>query len=148
MLRHFTLSRKAIRLIDDPVLTGRLPSLAYRRAVGDLSLLYRYFHRLCSEELASIIPPLAVRSRVTRGALHRHPCTVQLQKPRTSHYLRSFIPRVSRLWNSLPAYVSPFAPNLQFFKSCINRYKILFSFPSDTHSASALRLGAFMGCPR
>ena len=62
-----SIQRKAIRLIDDPVLTGRLPSLAHRRrrAVGDLSLFYRYFHRLCSEELASIIPSLAVRSRVT-----------------------------------------------------------------------------------
>ena len=52
------LQRKAIRLIDDPVLSGRLSSLAHRRAVGDLSLFYRYFHRLCSEELASIIPPI------------------------------------------------------------------------------------------
>ena len=61
-----SIQRKAIRLIDDPVLTGRLPSLAHRRAVGDLSLFYRYFHRLCSEELASIISPLVVRSRVMR----------------------------------------------------------------------------------
>ena len=52
-----SIQRKAIRLIDDPVLTGRLPSLAHRRAVGGLSLFYRYFHRLCLEELASIIPP-------------------------------------------------------------------------------------------
>ena len=37
-----SIQRKAIRLIDDPVLTGRLPSLAHRRAVGDLSLFYRY----------------------------------------------------------------------------------------------------------
>ena len=60
-----SIQRKAIRLSDDPVLTERLPSLAHRRAVGDLSLFYRYIHRLCSKELASIIPPLAVRSRVT-----------------------------------------------------------------------------------
>jgi len=119
-----SIQRKAIRLIDDPVLTGRLRSLAHRRAVGDLSLFYRYFHRLCSEELASIIPPLAARSRVTRGANRMHPYTVQLQKPRTSHYLRSFIPRVSRLWNSLPADVFPSSPNLQSFKSRINRLQL------------------------
>ena len=64
-----SIQRKDIRLIDDPVLTGRIPSLAHRRAIGDLSHFYRYFHRLCSEELASNIPPLAVRSRVMRGAL-------------------------------------------------------------------------------
>ena len=79
-----SIERKAIRLIDDPVLTERLSSLAHRRDVCDLSPFYRYFHRLCSEELTSIIPPLAVRSRVTRGAFHMHPYTVQLQKP-TEH---------------------------------------------------------------
>ena len=115
-----SIQRKAIGLINDPVLTGRLPSLAHRRDVGDLSLFYRYLHRLCSEELASIIPSLAVRSRVTRS-LPMHPYTVQLQKPRTSHYLRFFIPRLSRLWNSLPADVFPSSPNLQSFKSRINR---------------------------
>ena len=119
-----SIQKRAIRLIDDPVLTGRLPSLVHRRAVGDLSLFYRYFHRLCSDELASIIPPLAVRSRVTRGALHMHPYTVLLEKPRTSHYLRSFIPRVSRLGNSLPADVFPSSPNLHFFKSRINKYHL------------------------
>ena len=116
-----SIQRRAIRLIDDPVLAGRLPSLAHRRAVIDLSLFYRYFHRLCSEELASIIPPLAVRNRVTRGVVHMHPYTVQLQKLRTSHYSRSFIPRVSRLWNLLPADVFPSSPNLQSFKSRVNR---------------------------
>ena len=121
-----SIQRKAIRLIDDPVLTGRLPSLAHRRAVGDLPFFYRYFHRLCSEELASIIPQLAVRSRVTRGAFHMHSYTVRLQKPRTSHYLGSFIPRGSRLWNSLPADVFPSSPNLQSFKSRINRLHLSF----------------------
>ena len=87
--------KRAIRLIIDPVF--------FRRLLVDVLwepfLSYRYFHRFCSEELASIIPPLAVRNRVTRELVHMHPYTVQLQKPRTSHYLRSFIPRVSRLWN-------------------------------------------------
>ena len=88
------IQRRAI--IDDPVLAGRLPLLAHRRALGYLSLFYRYFHRFCSEELSSIIPPLAVRNRVTRGVVHMHPYTVQLQKSKTSHYLHLFIPRVSR----------------------------------------------------
>ena len=74
-----SIQKRAIRLIDDPVLAGRLPTLAHRRAVGDLSLFYRYFHRYCSEELASIIPPRAVRNRVTRGVMHMQPYTVQLQ---------------------------------------------------------------------
>ena len=116
-----SIQKRAIRLIDDPVLAGRLPTLAHRRAVGDLSLFYRYFHRFCSEELASIISPLAVRNRMTKGVVHMHPYTVQLQKPRTSNYLRSFIPRVFRLWNLVLADVFQSSPNLQSFKSRTNK---------------------------
>jgi hypothetical protein len=53
------IQRRAVRLINDPLLTQRLPSLAHRRAVGDLSLFYRYFYGFCSDELSSIVPPLA-----------------------------------------------------------------------------------------
>nr|CAH7713267.1 unnamed protein product [Callosobruchus chinensis] len=34
--------RRAVRLIGDPVLTCHLQPLSHRRAVGDLSLFYRY----------------------------------------------------------------------------------------------------------
>ena len=129
------IQKKAIRLIDDPVLAERLPSLAHRRAV---CLFYRYFHRFCSEELASTIPPLAVRDRVTRGVVHMHPYTVQLQKPRTSHYLRFFIPRVSRLWNLLPADVLPSSLNLQSFKSLINRLHLTSPQTLMVHSPLGL----------
>jgi reverse transcriptase-like protein len=116
-----SIQRRAVRLINDPSLTERLPSLAHRRPVGDLSLFYRYFHGFCSEELSSIIPPLTVPNRETRGAARMHPYTVQLDRPRTSHFVRSFIPRVSRMWNLLPAEVFPSPPNLQVFKSRVNK---------------------------
>ena len=126
-----SIQRKAIRLIDDQVLSGRLPSLVHRRAVGDFSLFYRYFHRLCSEGFGSIILQLAFRSRVTREALHIHLYTVQLQKPRISHYLRSFVAKVSRLCNLLPSGIFPSSPNLQFFQSHINKLP-LPSFQTPT----------------
>nr|CAH7714893.1 unnamed protein product [Callosobruchus chinensis] len=52
--------RRAIRLIGDPALTCHLQLLSHRRrrAVGDLSLFYRYSNGFCSFELTSIIPPL------------------------------------------------------------------------------------------
>jgi len=124
-----SIQRKAVRLIDDPNLTGRLPSLAHRRAVGDLSLFYRYFHGLCSEELSSIVPPLDSPNRDTRRTSHMHPFTVQLPTHRTSTFSRTFIPRVSRLWNQLPVHVFPPVPSLQSFKSRVNRLN-LTSFPS------------------
>ena len=52
-----SIQRRAVRLINDPNLTRRLPSLQHRRSVGDLSLFYRYFHGLCSdiEFVASVV---------------------------------------------------------------------------------------------
>nr|CAH7734885.1 unnamed protein product [Callosobruchus chinensis] len=47
--------RRAIRLIGDPALTCHLQPLSHRRAVGDLSLFYRYSNGFCSYELTSII---------------------------------------------------------------------------------------------
>nr|CAH7751261.1 unnamed protein product [Callosobruchus chinensis] len=51
--------RRAIRLIGDPALTCHLQPLSHRRAVGGLSLFYRYSNGFCSSELTSIIPPLS-----------------------------------------------------------------------------------------
>nr|CAH7767152.1 unnamed protein product [Callosobruchus chinensis] len=59
--------RRAIRLIGDPALTCDLQPLSHRRAVGDLSLFYRYSNGFCSSELTSIIPPLSKPARCTRG---------------------------------------------------------------------------------
>ena len=119
-----SIQRKAVRLIDHPFLTRKLPSLAHRRAVGDLSLFYRYYHGLCSEELSSIVPPLDKPNRATRRTSHMHPFTVQLPTHRTSSVSRTFIPRVSRLWNQLPAHAFPQDRNLQSFKSRINRLNL------------------------
>nr|CAH7734462.1 unnamed protein product [Callosobruchus chinensis] len=50
--------RRAIRPIGDPTLSCHLQPLSHRRAVGDLSLFYRYSNGFCSSVLTSIIPPL------------------------------------------------------------------------------------------
>nr|CAH7727572.1 unnamed protein product [Callosobruchus chinensis] len=65
--------RRAIRLIGDPALTCHLQPLSHRRAVGDLSLFYRYSNGFCSSELTSIIPPLSKPARCTRGTSFSHP---------------------------------------------------------------------------
>nr|CAH7763461.1 unnamed protein product [Callosobruchus chinensis] len=54
--------RRAIRVIGDPALTCHLQPLSHRRAVGDLSLFYRYSNGFCSSELTAIIPPLSQAS--------------------------------------------------------------------------------------
>nr|CAH7759564.1 unnamed protein product [Callosobruchus chinensis] len=65
--------RRAIRLIGDPALTCRLQPLSHRRAVGDLSLFYRYSNGFCSSKLTAIIPPFSKPARCTRGTFFFSP---------------------------------------------------------------------------
>nr|CAH7733753.1 unnamed protein product [Callosobruchus chinensis] len=97
--------RRAIRLIGDPALTCYLQPLSHRRAVGDLSLFYRYSNGFCSSELTSIISLLTKPARCTRRTSSSHPKAVVLYTSRTERYDRTFIPRVSRAWNELPGDV-------------------------------------------
>nr|CAH7761454.1 unnamed protein product [Callosobruchus chinensis] len=63
--------RRAIRLID-PALICHLQPLSQRRAVGDLSLFYRYSTGFCFSELTSIIPPLSKPARCTSETSSSH----------------------------------------------------------------------------
>nr|CAH7732368.1 unnamed protein product [Callosobruchus chinensis] len=88
--------RSAIRLIGDPALTCHLQPFSHRRAVGDISLFYRYSNGFCPSKLTSIILLLFKPARCTRGACSSHPKAVVLHPSRTERYDRTFIPRVSR----------------------------------------------------
>nr|CAH7759024.1 unnamed protein product [Callosobruchus chinensis] len=79
---------RAIRLIGDPALTCHLQLLSHRRrrAVGDLSLFYRYSKGFCSSELTSIIPPLSKPARCTRRTSSSHFKAVVLHISRTERY--------------------------------------------------------------
>nr|CAH7725932.1 unnamed protein product [Callosobruchus chinensis] len=57
--------------------------LSHQRAVGDLSLFYRYSNGFCSSELTSIITPLSKPGRCTRGTSCSHPRAVVLHVSRT-----------------------------------------------------------------
>nr|CAH7760417.1 unnamed protein product [Callosobruchus chinensis] len=123
--------------------------LSHRRAVGDLSLLYRHSNGFCSSELTSIIPPLSKPARCTRGTsfsqprtvvLHTsrterydrtfvprtcgnsssHPRAVVLHTSRTERYDRTFVPRVSRACNGLPGDVLVEPASVGLFKSRVN----------------------------
>nr|CAH7740752.1 unnamed protein product [Callosobruchus chinensis] len=103
--------------MGDPALTCHLQPLSFRRAVGDVSLFYRYSNGFCSSELISIIPPLSKLARSSRGTSFSHPRVVVLHTSRTERYDRIFVHRVSRVWNELPgdllttAYSSPATTN-------------------------------------
>nr|CAH7760078.1 unnamed protein product [Callosobruchus chinensis] len=82
--------RRVIRLIGDPALTCHLQPLSHRRAVGDLSLFYRYSNGFCSSELTSIIPPLSKPAKSTRGTSSPHPKAVVFHTLRTERFDRTF----------------------------------------------------------
>nr|CAH7752270.1 unnamed protein product [Callosobruchus chinensis] len=92
-----------------------------RRAVGDLSLFYRYSNGFCSSELTSIIPPLSKPCRCTRGTSSSHPSEVVLHTSRTERYARTFVPRVSRAWNGLPDDVLVQPASVGLLKSRVNK---------------------------
>nr|CAH7736813.1 unnamed protein product [Callosobruchus chinensis] len=114
--------RRATRLIGDPALTCHLQPLSHRRAVGDLSLFYRYSNGFCYSELTSIISPLSKPARCTRGTSSSHPKAVVLHTSRTERYDRTLVPRVSRAWDGLPGdvLVEPASVGL-LFKSRVNK---------------------------
>nr|CAH7728482.1 unnamed protein product [Callosobruchus chinensis] len=113
--------RRAIRLIDDPALTCHPQPLSHRRAVGDLSLFYRYSNGFSSSELTSIIPPPSKPARCTRGSSSSHPRAVLLHTSRNERYDRTFVPRVSRAWNGLPGDVIVEPASVGLFKSRGNK---------------------------
>nr|CAH7727035.1 unnamed protein product [Callosobruchus chinensis] len=101
--------------------TCHLQSLSHRRALGDLSLLYRYLNAFCSSELTSIIPPLSKPARCTRGTSSSRPKAVVLHTSRAKRYDGTFVPRVSRAWNGLPGDVLVEPAVVGLFKSSVNK---------------------------
>ena len=116
---------KAIRLINNPSLTKSLQSLSHHRLVADLSIFYRYFHGHCSMEIKSIIPDPLKHVRHTRSSNQSHPFQVILSNPQTLSHKSSFIPRTSKLWNTLPSTSFPESYNLSSFKSNINKLDLI-----------------------
>ena len=88
---------KALCLINNPNLTISLQPLSHRPLVGDLSIIYRYFHGHCSQEIKEIIPVPLRRVRTTRSSTHSHPFQVSLHTSRTLSHKSSFIPRTCNL---------------------------------------------------
>ena len=117
------LQKKALRLlnIDEPAMVGIHP-LEHRRKVVSLCPFYRHFFLQPSTELSRILPPVATNTRVTRSTSNAHPHAVNIPKSTTNLHLSSYIPRTSRLWNSLPSTVFPSDPNMDAFKSAVNLY--------------------------
>ena len=87
-------------------------TLAKRRDLSKLTLMYKLVNKLAPENLCSILPTVPNTSRYTT----RQHCDLPHFRARTELFDKSFFPSAVRLWNELPIDVRQ-SRSLQVFKS-------------------------------
>ena len=108
-----------------PSLVASLETLAHRRNVASLSLLYKYYFGRCSSEQAQLVPLPFSRGRSTRYSDRLHDFSVNIPRCYKDVYIKSYFPRAARLWNSLFIEYFPLTYDLNCFKSRVNRYLLI-----------------------
>ena len=99
--------QKRIGRTFGPSFAASLELLAYFRNVASLSLFYRYFFGRCSSELSQLVPLPFSQGRSTRYSDRLHDFSVTIPRCCKYVYVNSFLPRTSRLWNSVPTEFLP-----------------------------------------
>ncbi|XP_026314041.1 uncharacterized protein LOC113225816 [Hyposmocoma kahamanoa] len=116
-----SIQRRAVRIVDDPMLTDGLEPLSLRRDVGSLCVFYRLYNGECSDELFELVPPSLFYHCTTRRRRRLHPHFLDAWHVTTTRASRSFLPRTSKMWNGLPPEVFPLRYNMEFFKRRVNK---------------------------
>ena len=110
-----------VNLVGKELCAG-LHTLSHQRNVASLCLLYKYYYRRCSSELADLVPPKRVTVRSTRFSEQMHRHTLSLPKCRTGYYTSSFFPRTATIWNSLSNECFSTDYDLTAFKGRVNKF--------------------------
>ncbi|CAK1593568.1 unnamed protein product [Parnassius mnemosyne] len=115
LLPLYRIQRRAVRIVEDRVLSDRLDTLTLRRDVSSLCVFYRIYHGECSEELFGLIPAAQFHHRTLRQNSHYHPYHLDDWRSTTVRF-RSFHSRTTSLWNELPPANFPDRYDLGTFK--------------------------------
>ncbi|XP_045503597.1 uncharacterized protein LOC123700430 [Colias croceus] len=114
-----SVQRRAVRVIGKQALTDRLDPLGLRRDVASLCDFYRLYNGECSEELFELIPAAEFHYRTARHKTKFHAHHLDLWRSSTVRFTRHFIPRTTKMWNSLPSAIFPDAYDIEAFKKRI-----------------------------
>ncbi|XP_065365413.1 uncharacterized protein LOC135958439 [Calliphora vicina] len=118
-------------LIGDNRVSNSIYSLEHRRNVDCVSLFYRYYNGMCSEEIRELVPDTRSFTRNTRSSARAHPFVFDWSVDSTTHYREnSFFSRTVRMWNKLPVEVFPVPFNAGKFKSNVHKHYSLYT-PSN-----------------
>ena len=139
------IQRRAVRIVEDPLICERLDILALRRDVSSLCVLYRIYYIYygeCSEELFDLLPAAEFSNRTVLHNLIYHPHHLDTWQSTAVRFRRNFLPRASELCNGLPAAVFPGRYDMGTFKKRVylhlKGWQRTCSFPAVARSRGRL----------
>ena len=94
--------------------------IGHRRDVGALCILYKILNNT-GHPLHKFLPRFYQPARVTRYSESVNPMAFEICRHSTSQFIRTFLPSICRLWNTLPSEIVT-APTLDKFKRLANSF--------------------------
>ena len=129
-----TIQRKACRVMginQDVAASLNMQSLTHRRQISGLCQIHRMITNVAPSKVCELLPAFSESVRNSRHVVQSHHLQLNVRRSKTEHHMKSFVPSISRCWNSLPnecIYGSDGnLKNLQSFKVAANHWLLTIS---------------------